>query len=148
MILASKFDVLRGWPREGALDESFLAAADMVSGTVVKVDTDGLTVVAASTPDLTSDDPVATWVVVEGTDDFSGTFVGKVVCLRANAMLRVDSTLVVSGTYTPGKPVSFDSGQFKVAAAGDQIVGEVIKDDTAVDGTIVIYYSGGTGLKK
>lgn len=147
MILESKFDVLRGWPREGAIDESFLAAADIASGTVVKVSTDGLTVTAATTPDMTSEDPVATWVVVEGTDDFSGTFVGKAVCLRANAMLRLDPANYNAGTWTPGAPVSFTAGKFKVAAAGDQIIGEVIKDDSAVDETVVIYYSGGTGAK-
>lgn len=148
MILESKFDVLRGWPKEGALDESFLAAANIVSGTVVKVSTDGLTVVAATTADMTSGNPIPTWVVVEGTDDYSGTFVGKVVALRANAMLRLDPANMAAGSYTPGALLSFSAGQFKVAVAGDQVIGEVIKDDSAIDETVVVYYSGGTGAKQ
>lgn len=149
MILASKFDVLRGWPREGAIDETFKAATavELVPGSVVEVQSDGLTVDKATTPNMTAANAKAPWVVVEGNDDFSGTFTGKVVCIRANAMLRLDPANLTAGTYTPGLGVSFNAGKFQVAVATNQIIGEVIKDDTAIDGTVVVYFHGGAGIK-
>lgn len=153
MILNSKFDVLRGWPREGALDEAFIAkvtggvAVSLPPGTVVKVQTNGTDVDKASSPDLSSENAAAVWVVVEGNDDYSGTFTGKVVCLRANAMFKLDPANIAAGSYTPGAALSFDAGQWTVAAANDQVIGEVIEDNTAVDGTITVYYHGGA-IKK
>jgi hypothetical protein len=43
--------------------------------------------------------------------------------------------------------LSFNAGKWKPAAITEQVIGEVIKDDTAVDGTIVVYYDGGTAAK-
>lgn len=149
MRLNSKFDVLRGWPREGAIDESFgihqtVAGTDdsLPVGTVIKVGTDGKAV-AATTPNRSTTNAVKTWVVVEGNDDFSAQFVSKVVCLRSNAMLRLDPSNFNAGTYTPGTAVTFSSGKWQVAATNDQVIGEVIADNTATDGTIVVMYTGG-----
>ena len=148
MLLNSKFDVLRGWPREGALDEAFPAKitagvpVTLAPGNVVRVQPDG-SVDKATTPNLSAADPIAPWVVVEGNDDFSGKFTGKVVCLRANAMVRLGPANFIPGTYNRGTLVSFDGGRFKVAAANDQVIGEVISSDVATDGTLTVYYHGG-----
>ncbi len=148
MILNDKFDVLRGWPREGALDESFPAKKTagvpvvLAPGDVVRMLPDG-TVDKATTPNLSAADPIAPWVVVEGTNDYSGRFTGKVVCLRANAMFRLDPANFIPGTYNRATLVSFDGGRFKVAAANDQVIGEVIANDVATDGTLTVYYHGG-----
>lgn len=152
MLLNNKFDVLRGWPREGAIDETFAAKVtagvpvQLAPGTVVEVQSDG-SVDKATTPNMSSADGKATWVVVETNDDFSGKFLAKVVCLRKNAMLRLDPANLNAGTYTPGTKVTFNTGKWAVAAANDQIIGEVIKDDSAIDGTVVVYYDGGA-IKK
>ncbi len=149
MLLNSKFDVLRGWPREGAIDESFtihqtVSGTDdsLPLGTVVAVQTDG-TVAAATTPDRTAVNSVATWVVVAGNDDFSSQFVHKVACLRANAMFKLDPANFNAGTYTPGTKLTFSAGKWQVAAAKNQIIGEVLQDNTATDGTITVFYTGG-----
>lgn len=149
MRLNSKFDILRGYPKEGAIDESFgihqtVPGTDdsLPSGTVIQVGTDGLAV-AASTPNRTSANAVATWVVIEGNDDFSSQFVHKVVALRSNAMLRLDPANFNAGSYTVGAKLTFSAGKWQVAVATNQVIGEVIKDDTAVDGTIVVMYTGG-----
>lgn len=150
MLLNSKFDVLRGWPREGAIDESFtihqtVAGTDdsLPLGTVFFVGTDGKAVATGASPNRSTTDGVATWVVVAGNDDFSSQFVHKVVGLRGNAMFRLDPANFNAGTYTPGKKLTFASGKWQVAATNDQIIGEVIADNTATDGTIVVFYTGG-----
>lgn len=149
MRLNSKFDILRGYPKEGAIDESFgihqtTPGTDdsLPAGTVILVGTDGLAV-AATTPNRSAANAVATWVVIEGNDDFSGQFVRKVVALRSNAMLRLDPANFNAGSYTVGAKLTFSAGKWQVAVATNQIIGEVIKDDTAVDGTIVVMYTGG-----
>jgi hypothetical protein len=149
MILNSKFDVLRGWPREGAIDETFTIKQTVPGtddalplGTVVFVDTDG-TAKAASTPNRAAANAVATWVVVAGNDDFSSQFVHKVVGLRSNAEFKLDPANFNAGTYTPGVKLTFVSGKWQPSVAGNQIIGEVLQDLTATDGTIVVFYTGG-----
>lgn len=147
--LNSLFDVLRGWPKEGAIDETFVIGQttpgtfDAISvGMVVHQGTDGA-VVAATTPNRSTTSALATWVVVEGNDDYSGTFLEKAVCLRANAVFKLDPANFNAGVYTPGTALTFSAGKWQPAVANGQIIGEVMKDDTATDGTITVYYSGG-----
>lgn len=154
MRLNSKFDILRGWPREGALEESFpihetvAGTPDaLISGMVCEVDAASGGLKAATTPDRTAADAKAPWVIIEANDDFSAQFVKKAVALRANAMFRLDPANLAAGAYTRGTKLSFDTGKWKVATTKDQIIGEVITDDTAVDGTIVVYYDGGAAAK-
>lgn len=149
MLLNSKFDVLRGWPREGAIDETFGinetvpgTPDSLPLGTVVRVGTNGKAV-AATTPDRTTTNPVAPWIVVAGNDDFSSQFVGKVVALRSNAVFRLDPSNFNAGVYTPGVKLTFSAGKWQVAVATNQIIGEVLQDNTATDGTIVVMYTGG-----
>jgi hypothetical protein len=149
MILNSKFDVLRGWPREGAIDESFVinqtvpGTPDLLPlGTVVRVTATG-TAAAATTPDRTTTNAVATWVVVAGNDDFSSQFVNKVVGLRANAMFKLDPANLNAGTYTPGTKLTFSAGKWQPAVATNQVVAEVLADNTATDGTVTVFYTGG-----
>lgn len=149
MRLTSKFDVLRGFPKEGAIDESFgihqtTPGTDdsLPAGTVIQVGTDGKAV-AATTPNRSTTNAVKTWVVIEGNDDFSSQFVSKVVCLRSNAMLRLDPANFNAGTYTPGVAVTFSAGKWAVAATNNQVIGSVVQDNTATDGTIVVMYDGG-----
>jgi hypothetical protein len=149
MILNSKFDVLRGWPREGAIDESFPIAQTtpgvpdlLPQGSVVRVNSAGA-VVAATTPNRVTTNPVSTWVVVAGNDDYSSQFVNKVTALRANAMFKLDPSNFNAGTYTPGAKLTFSAGKWQVAVATNQIIGEVVTDNTATDGTITVFYTGG-----
>jgi hypothetical protein len=118
MRLNSKFDVLRGWPREGALDETFpifqtTPGTDdaLVPGMVCEVDATTGGLKASTTPNRTSADAKATWVLVEANDDFSGQFVHKAVGLRANAMFRLDPANLAAGTYTPRREAQLQRGQ-------------------------------------
>jgi hypothetical protein len=149
MRLNSKFDILRGFPREGAIDESFgihqtTPGTDdaLPAGMVVFVGTDGKAV-AATTVNRTTTNATKTWVVIEGNDDFSSQFVSKVVCLRGNAMLRLDPSNFNAGVFTPGTPLTFSAGKWQVAIATNQVIGFVLQDNTATDGTLVVMYDGG-----
>ena len=153
MKLNGLFDVLRGWPREGAIDETFPAHKSggvldvLPPGTVVTMQVADGSMAVATTPDRTAVDALPTWVVVEGTDDFSGQFVEKVVCLRSNAMFRLDPANFNAGTYALRTPLTFSAGKWQEAATKDQIIGEVMSDDRATNGTIVVFYHGGTAAK-
>lgn len=153
MILNSKFDILRGYPKEGAIDHTFpihqtAGTYDaIVMGEVVAVGSDG-SVAAATTPNRSTVEGVAVWVVIAANDDFSGTFLEKAVCLRSNAMLRLDPANFNAGTYTPGTKLTFSSGKWQPAVTNNQIIGEVIADNTATDGTIDVYFTGGDTAAK
>jgi hypothetical protein len=149
MRLNSKFDILRGFPKEGAIDESFgihqtTPGTDdaLPMGMVIVVGTDGKAV-AATTPNRSTTNAVKTWVVIEGNDDLSSQFVSKVVALRSNAMLRLDPSNFNAGTYTPGVALTFSAGKWQPAATNNQVIGFVVKDNTAADGTIDVMYDGG-----
>ncbi len=148
MLLNSKFDILRGYPKEGAIDNTFPIHVSgstydsIVMGMVVAENSDG-TVSAATTPNRSTTNPTAVWVVIAANDDFSGTFLEKAVCLRSNAMLRLDPSNINAGTYTPGTKLTFSSGKWQPATTNNQIIGEVIADNTATDGTIDVYFTGG-----
>lgn len=153
MLLNSKFDILRGYPKEGAIDETFPIHVttgtfdSVVLGMVVKLNADG-TVNAATTPDRSTVEAVSTWVVVEGNDDISGAFLQKAVCLRSNAVFRLDPSNLGTGSFTPGSRLTFSAGKWQPAVTNNQIIGEVLEDNTATDGTIVVYYTGGDTAAK
>jgi hypothetical protein len=92
----------------------------------------------ATTPNLSSADPKEPWLVVEGNDDFSGQFVGKVACAKLGTGIIFETDQYDSGTYTPGVPVSMNAGKIKVKGTNDQIIGFVLEDRTATKGTVVV----------
>jgi len=148
MLLNSKFDILRGFPKEGAIDETFNVYSPggtpvaLPAGTVIYRRSDG-TVDVADTGDRTSVNGIATWVVIEGNDDYSGTFLQKVVALRANAVLKLDPANFTAAALPAGAKLTMQSGIWTLALITNQVIGEVLVDDQAVDDTITVYYSGG-----
>jgi hypothetical protein len=154
-LLNNLFDILRGWPHGGAIDTSWPVHVTggtpdvLPPGAVVKIGAADGAAILASTPDMSTTDAVPTWVVIESNMDFSGQFLSKVVCLRANAVFRLDpSNIITSASWAVGALCSFSAGQWKYAAANDQVIGEVLVDNRAVDGTMQVYYHGGYGIKK
>lgn len=147
-LLNSNFDITRGYPNGSALAEPFaikkvgspLAPESMPQGTIVTQETqNGATVMsAATTPDLSSADPVDAWLVVEGNDDYSGAYVGKIMACKCSTGLIWETDQITTGSYPAGTAVSFTAGKLKVKAANEQIIGYVIDDDTATKGTVRI----------
>lgn len=147
-ILDAKFDILRGYPNGSALVWPFAikktgtpaVAVSMPAGKLVTQELSGAATVVdlATTPDLSSADPIEVWLVVEGNDDYSGSYVDKIAAAKPGSGLIWETDDYAAGTYTPGTPVSFNAGQLKVKAANEQIVGHVLEDRTATKGTVVI----------
>lgn len=147
-LLNSKFDVTRGYPNGSALAEPFsikksgspLVPVSMPQGSLVTQELQGTITVMdlATTPDLSGADPIDVWVVVEGNDDYSGEYVGKVMACKCGSGLIWETDQLTAGTYTPGTPVSFTGGKLKVKGANEQIIGYVKDDLTATKGTITV----------
>jgi hypothetical protein len=145
-ILNSKFDILRGYPNGSALVWPFAikkvagTPVALPAGTLVTQELSGAETVVdlATTPDVSSADPIEVWLVVEGNDDFSGEFVKKCATAKPGSGLIWETDAFAAGSYTPGTPVSFNAGQIKVKAANEQIVGYVLEDRTATKGTVVV----------
>lgn len=145
-ILTSKFDIHRGYPNGSALAEPFKAKTNagtpvsLPGGTLVTQENQsGVTVMdAATTPDITSVDPIQVWLVMEGNDDYSGEYVGGGQACRVGSGLIWSTDQYTAGTYTPGTAVSFSAGKLKVKAATEQIIGYVLYDKTATEGKIYI----------
>lgn len=145
-ILTSKFDIHRGYPNGSALAEPFKAKTNagvpvsLPGGTLVTQENQsGVTVMdAATTPDITSVDPIQVWLVMEGNDDYSGEYVGGGQACRVGSGLIWSTDQYTAGTYTPGTAVSFSAGKLKVKAATEQIIGYVLYDKTATEGKVYI----------
>ena len=147
-ILNRKFDILRGYPNGSALVWPFaikkagspLAPMSIPQGTIVTQELQGTeTVVApADSPNVSTHDPIDTWLVVEGNDDYSGQFVRKCNAVKLGSGVIWEADDYQSGTYTPGTPVTMKTGKVAVKGATDQLIGHVLEDRTASKGTVVI----------
>jgi hypothetical protein len=146
LLNSTNFDPQRGYPNGSALAEPFKIKTTagvpntIAAGKIVTQELqNGETVVdLASTPDLSSADPIDAWLVVEGNDDYSGEYVGKCMAVKCMSGVIWATSDFATGTYTPGTPVSFSSGQIKVKAANEQIIGHVLDDNSATTGVIRI----------
>lgn len=145
-LLASKFDPQRGYPNGSALAEPFKiklsggTPESLPIGTLVAPETQtGQTVVsAATTPDITSADPLDVWLVVEGNDDYSGAYVGKVMAVKCGSGIIWETDSYAAGTYAVGSAVSYSAGVLKEKGATEQIIGYVLDNFIATKGTIRI----------
>jgi hypothetical protein len=145
-VLASKFDITRGYPN-GALEEDFpikktgttyetIPAGHLV---VPEADAAGAAVISAgTTPDTSQTDNAPVWLVVEGNDDFSGDYVKKAHCLRLGSGLIWETDQFAAGTYAVSTPVSFSAGKIKVKGSNEQIIGYVVANEVTARGVLRI----------
>lgn len=117
------FEVLRGWPQDGALDriEPIKTGDTLKNGDVVTKHTDGtVTLVGATASNKVG-------VVIQGNgDSASASGVGKALVLWGNYIARVASTAYAAGAYAPGSNVTGKSGKFALDAGSDPVVGVVL----------------------
>jgi hypothetical protein len=147
-LLTSKFDIPRGYPNGSALAEPFtikksgspLVPVSLPQGTLVtqELQSGGTVMAAATTPNTSTTDPIDVWLVVEGNDDYSGAYTGKIMACKCMSGIIWETDQFATGTYTPGVAVSFSAGQLKVKAANEQIIGHVLEDLSATKGTIKV----------
>lgn len=146
-ILNSKFDFHRGYPNGSALAEPFkvkMSGGSPVSlpgGHLVTQELqNGETVMdAATSPDVSTVDPIQVWLVMEGNDDYSGQYVVGGQACRVGSGLIWSTDQFVAGSYAPGTPVTFDAGKLKQKTlVTQQIIGYVLYDKTATEGKVYI----------
>lgn len=149
-ILNSKFDILRGWPNSSAVAEDWNVPAvinplhdNLYSGSWVQLDpgVDGVPTVKgqtkASKDSLTiSSFPTLWGLVIEGQDEYSSRFSGKVtVLLGGGYVVRLYNDGVAanaqfdSAGLHPGVPVKLTDG--KIAAIG--VAGDALPNGVGVD---------------
>lgn len=148
--LNDKFDVIRGWEPGGdaSIDQSLPPKkianipVTLLPGNIVTMDVNGDVDVATSPADVSlgTANPLQVYVVLEGnSQDYSAVFVEKVVCLRGKLTVKTDK-LTPAQTFPLSGSVTFSSGLLSdhAGAATTQIIGTVIANNVAVDGTIVV----------
>lgn len=115
-------------------------------GAIVKMNTSGKAVLA-TTPALGTPGtmPVLPFVTIDGNMDFSGSFVQKLTVFAGGYTMNTDQYNVTS--YTPGAPVTFDTGKVRPAVAGDQLFGFVGPAGLdSVEGVLQVIVPQGAGL--
>ena len=106
------------------------AAGDIPAGAIVVMNTNGNAVLADNDDALTHA-PCMLFVTVDGDQDYSGAFVGKLTCIQGGAEFQLDPANFVAGVYAPrawltcGDAGTTSQGQFRAAATGEQIYGMV-----------------------
>lgn len=145
--LKSKFDILRGWPQQSAVQEDFViggtANHEHHQGTWVKL-ADSYTT-ADNKADVDSSKATKCFLIIEGRDDYSSQFANRVtVLLGGGYVVRLDgnaSRVTVkqyddTANYSAGTPVKVVNGIITAAVLAGQapdnadvIVGTVLKHD-------------------
>jgi hypothetical protein len=101
---------------------------DIPAGAIVVMNANG-NAVAADNGDALTDAPSMLFVTVDGDQDYSGAFVGKLTCIQGGAEFQLDPENFVAASYTPGQWLSCatgaDAGKFRAVASGEQIYGMV-----------------------
>ena len=115
------YQIRKGWPSNGAIDEVFKAAAgeDLKEGMIVAVK-GGEAEVAAS-----ADDSAALAFVI-GHEQARNTWVG----LMSQCVIECDSEHYdATGSYTAGDKVTVANGKFAAISSSEKPVGRVLAID-------------------
>jgi len=147
--LKSKFDILRGWPQQSALQEDFIIGGTSEGhkhhqGTWVSL-SDSYTTSNEAMGSVDSSATKKCFLIIEGRDDYSSQFANRVtVLLGGGYVVRLDgsdSRVTVkqfddAANYSAGAPVKVVAGIITAAVvagqnqdSADAIVGTVLKYD-------------------
>jgi hypothetical protein len=78
------------------------AAGDIPAGSIVVMNSNGNAILADGDV-ATGQAPAMLFVTVDGDQDYSGAFVGKVTCIHGGAEFQLDTANFVAAAYTPGE---------------------------------------------
>lgn len=145
-----KFDVLRGWEPGGdaGIDQSLPpvkvggVAVSLLPGFIVALNSQTEVNVATSPVSIalgTAQKPQV-YIVIEGNGvDTAPRFVEKVVCLRGKLTVKSDK-LGPSQSFPVNGKISYSAGLMVDAGptATTHVIGTVIANDLAADGTITV----------
>jgi hypothetical protein len=128
------YQIIKGWPCEGAIDMNIAVATDelVADGVGCVVDSDSKAAVANFAVDGSDATGIPGFCI--GIDNVTG----NALLLLSEAMIQVDSDHYEVASYTPGAGVSFVGGKFDLIAA--------IDDERPQVGTVFSYDASATEL--
>lgn len=120
------FEVLRGWPNDGASDSveqistTATGASALSAGDVVALQSDGTVALSGSAASNT------VGFIVRGNGDSKSAIAAgsKATVIWGNFIARTQK-YNTAGTYAPGTNLTAKLGKLDVAAAGDPVIGFV-----------------------
>lgn len=114
------YQVVKGWPCEGALDETLIPATGVTiaPGSVACLDATGNAIVATSV-EMAAD--AISYFVIDN-DNLKGGLVG----LKGQCIIECDADHYVAGAYAVGDNLTADGGKFAVAGVGAKVLGRVL----------------------
>lgn len=132
------YQIIKGWPCEGAIDMNIPVATDedVAEGVGCVVDSDSKAAVANYNVNGTDALGIPGFCI--GIDNVTG----NALLLLSEAMVKVDSDHYKAGSYTPGAGVSFSEGKFQLIADEDDErpqVGTVFSYDATAAELVVFF---------
>ena len=130
------YQIVKGWPSPGALDEILAPAAgqELAGGQIVALEADG-TVGAATFAADGSDAERLAYFLIDGD-----TVKGNVVGLKGGCIIECDSEHYEAGSYAPNDKVTAIGGKFAPVSGSEKVVGIVSKFD-AVSGKMRVVWT-------
>jgi len=103
-------------------------AGSIPAGSIVVMNASGNAILADNDA-MAANAPQMLFVTVDGDQDYSGAFVGKLTCIQGGAEFQLDTANFVAAAYSPGDWLTCSNaaaaGQFRAVAATEQIYGMV-----------------------
>ena len=120
------YQIVRGWPSAGALDEPLVAADGVVieKGSVATLDAAGNAIVADYASDGSNAGDLAFFVI--DNDALAKTLVG----IKAGMIIECDSDHYVAGAYAVNQPLTATGGKFGPVSNDEKVVGKVRSFDS------------------
>ena len=139
--LKSKFDILRGWPQQSAVQEDFVIGGHAThkhhQGTWVTLG--GAYTTADNIDNVDSSATKKCFLIIEGRDDYSSQFANRVTVLLGGGYVvrldgdtnRVEVAQYTGNTFPAGAAVKVENSVIALAGNGDdaKVVGTVLKFD-------------------
>ena len=131
------FQIVKGWPGEGAIDEQLTPATDVTlsAGVIASIDEDGNGVVANY--DAAGVNAALAAAFVIDVD----TVTGKALTLMNACMIEIDATDMATDTYAANDSLTAVAGKFAKPAGTERVVGKV-RSVNATTGKVRIIWSG------
>lgn len=118
------YNIRKGWPCDGALDENLMPADDAAkkAGIIVALNSDGKVVVADA---IAADGPLCGFNI--GVEKVTGA----VTTLMNDCIIDMDAEHYEAGTYAPNDALSAVAGKFGPAGS-NKVLARVIKFENGI----------------